>query len=474
MTKKRIIHKFLASYILLILISVIILNFFVGSNLKFYLEKRMGAQLKSNAFLCSEILKDHLAQKAIKAVQEELTKLTDILGVRITVVDEKGIILGDSDKDSHLMENHLTREEIKEAINSGFGESSRLSETLSIRMKYAAVSVRKDNRLLGVIRLAMPLTEVEFQLCIINRIFRFGGMLTIFLSLIIGYFISKSISRPIRRMEEAAQSITQGDLTRRVDIRTKDELGRLAGSLNQMADKLQAKMENLEKVNTLKTDFVANVSHELKTPLTSIRGFIETLEDGALEDKENARRFLAIIKKHAERLNCIINDLLNLAEVEKGEIAPVLVDVKALLDEVVWSFSHSLLIKQQKLNVDYNGRDFKIRADKDKIEQIVVNLLDNAVKYTGIKGNISVSLFEEQSNIMFTVEDTGIGIPKKHLDRVFERFYRVDKARSREIGGTGLGLAIVKHITLLHKGTVYVESEQFQGTKVTVILPKSL
>jgi two-component system phosphate regulon sensor histidine kinase PhoR len=216
------------------------------------------------------------------------------------------------------------------------------------------------------------------------------------------------------------------------------------------------------------------VSHELKTPLTSIKGFIETLEDGAIEDKQNARRFLFIIKKHTERLNYIINDLLSLTEIETGKSALEAgkIDIKGLLDEVVWGFGHALSMKKQKLNADYNGQDFNIKADKDKIEQVLVNLIDNAIKYTGQRGNIKVSLFEEKDSIMFTVEDNGIGIPKEHLDRIFERFYRVDKARSRELGGTGLGLSIVKHIVMLHGGHIDIDSEIGKGTKVTVILPK--
>jgi two-component system phosphate regulon sensor histidine kinase PhoR len=275
-------------------------------------------------------------------------------------------------------------------------------------------------------------------------------------------------------MEEAARSIAKGDFSKRVEIKTENELGALAKSLNQMADELQIQIESLKKLDKIRTDFVANVSHELKTPLTSIKGFIETLEDGAIDDKENARRFLLIIKKHSERLNNIINDLLSLAEIEtgKGGIEAGKLDMKYLLDEVVWGFGHVLSEKMQKLNVDYKGRDFRISGNKDKIEQVLVNLIDNAIKYTGKNGEIKVSLFEEKDSVMVTVEDNGIGIPKEHLDRIFERFYRVDKARSRELGGTGLGLAIVKHIVMLHKGHIDIESEPGKGTKVTLVFPK--
>ncbi|MFH1552259.1 MAG: ATP-binding protein [Candidatus Omnitrophota bacterium] len=214
--------------------------------------------------------------------------------------------------------------------------------------------------------------------------------------------------------------------------------------------------------------------HTSRTPLTSIKGFIETLEDGAIDDKENARRFLSIIGKHADRLSSIVNDLLTLAEIEspKERMEKVKFDIKYLLDEVIWGFGHAISVKKQKLNADYKGNDFNIKGDKNKVEQVLVNLIDNAIKYTGQGGEIKVSLFEEKDNIMVTVEDNGIGISREHLDRIFERFYRVDKARSRELGGTGLGLAIVKHIVKLHKGHIDIDSEVDRGTKVTVVFPK--
>lgn len=472
--RKKIIWKFLSAYIFVTLIAVIVLNFFVTSRLQDYYEKKISEKLTGNALLIVSILESDLSDGRRESIQGKTPGLAKTLGLRVTVIDKRGKVLGDSEKDPESMENHIDREEVIAAINEGFGESSRFSDTLGFSMKYVAVPVEEEGSLIGVIRLAVPLTEVEHELGIVNRVFILGGVLAVAVTLVIGYFISKSISLPIRKMEETASSIAKGDFSKRVDVETDDELGRLAGSLNQMADELQVMIENLKKLDQIRTDFVANVSHELKTPLTSIKGFIETLEDGAIDDKENARRFLSIIKKHAERLSNIINDLLSLTEIEKGKdrIQIGKFDMKGLTDEVVWSFGHALSVKKQKLNVDYNGRDFDIKGDKDKIEQVLVNLIDNAIKYTGQNGEIKVSLFEEKDNIMISVEDNGIGIPKDHLERLFERFYRVDKARSRELGGTGLGLAIVKHIIMLHNGHIDVDSEVGKGTKVTVILPK--
>jgi signal transduction histidine kinase len=229
----------------------------------------------------------------------------------------------------------------------------------------------------------------------------------------------------------------------------------------------------LKQLDKVRTDFVANVSHELKTPLTSIRGFVETLEDGAINDRDNARRFLAIIKKHTERLGNIIDDLLRLSELESGggiEMAEF--DLNGLIGEVVMGFGHALSAKQQNLTVAHTTDDFIIRGDRDKLEQVFVNLIDNAIKYTKQGGRIEIRLAEAEGLVTVTVEDNGIGIPKDDVERVFERFYRVDKARSREVGGTGLGLSIAKHIVLAHNGNIGVESEVGKGTRIVVKLPK--
>ena len=308
----------------------------------------------------------------------------------------------------------------------------------------------------------------------IHKNILFAAIISIVIALSVGYFVSRSISRPIKEMREIAGRIAKGDFSGKITINRKDELGELAKSLNMMADELQQKMESLRQLDRVRTDFVANVSHELRTPLTAIKGFVETLEDGAINDTKNAMRFISIIKKHTERLENIINDLLSLSELElhRDNIRKTYFDTRGLIDEISLGFGHALASKQHKLTVISYGSDFRIEADEDKIEQVFVNLIDNAIKYTKEGGQIEVRLFEEKEDIIIAVQDNGIGIPKEHLERVFERFYRVDKGRSRELGGTGLGLAIAKHIVLAHNGKIHIESETNKGTKVTVTLPK--
>jgi len=229
----------------------------------------------------------------------------------------------------------------------------------------------------------------------------------------------------------------------------------------------------IRKLETMRRDFVANVSHELKTPLTSIKGFVETLLSGALEDKENGRHFLEIIRNHTDRLSSLIDDLLDLSHIESKEIKLDLskFHIKDLLDEVLFAFKSQ--IKEKGLNVENNiPPDLLLRADKKKIEQVFTNLIDNAIKFNKQNGSISLYSAPQGDSLRITVEDSGIGIPERDLARIFERFYRVDKARSRELGGTGLGLAIVKHIAELHNGSVGVESTEGLGSKFSFTIPK--
>jgi two-component system phosphate regulon sensor histidine kinase PhoR len=229
----------------------------------------------------------------------------------------------------------------------------------------------------------------------------------------------------------------------------------------------------IRHLETMRQDFIANVSHELKTPLTSIKGFVETLLGGALKDKENSRHFLEIIQSHTERLNNLVNDLLSLSYLESREIQLDLevFNLKDLVDEVMSGFAVRLKNRSIAVRNDLSG-DLSVKADKEKIEQTITNLIDNAVKFNKEKGHLKIYAKEEDNEVKIIIEDSGAGIPTKDIPRIFERFYRVDKTRSRELGGTGLGLSIVKHIVELHSGKVGVESTEGLGSKFWFTLPK--
>jgi len=232
-------------------------------------------------------------------------------------------------------------------------------------------------------------------------------------------------------------------------------------------------MTEIRRLETMRRDFVANVSHELKTPLTSIKGFLETLLEGALDDKENNRRFLIIMQNHTERLNKLVDDLLSLSHLESKEmlLKKDIFNLRQQVEKVITNYEVQLKNRDIKIKNEL-PISISVNADKDKLEGVFTNLIDNAVKFNKEKGIIRIYSQDEERRIKIVIEDSGIGIPEKDIPRIFERFYRVDKARSRELGGTGLGLSIVKHIVELHGGNVGVESVEGLGSKVWFTLPE--
>jgi two-component system phosphate regulon sensor histidine kinase PhoR len=230
----------------------------------------------------------------------------------------------------------------------------------------------------------------------------------------------------------------------------------------------------LRYLDTLKREFVANVSHELKTPITAIKGFVETLRDGAISQPQNAKRFLDIVYKHSERLNAIVEDLLSLSRLEEKsfEIEFESIKIRSLLKTAVDNYEFKSKEKLIEINLDC-AENLSAKINNQLIVQAVENLIDNAIKYSDIKTHIMISAFKDENKLIIKVQDEGCGIPKENFPRLFERFYRIDKSRSRDEGGTGLGLSIVKHIAQVHKGSVEVESEPGNGSTFTIILPVS-
>ena len=232
-----------------------------------------------------------------------------------------------------------------------------------------------------------------------------------------------------------------------------------------------------QKLDQMRKEFVANVSHELRTPLTTVKIYTETLIDGAIDDKENAMHFLGVMEKEADRMTALVQDLLELSRIDNKQIQLqfVLLDLKDVIEEVLEAQHVHIGKKGHTLNVSYDENDsYFITGDAFRIRQILHNILSNAIKYTEDEGSISVSMKKQQGKIEIRIKDTGMGIPQEDIERIFERFYRVDKARSRKLGGTGLGLSIAKELMILHGGDIQIESEVGKGTMVLLIFNEAM
>ena len=294
------------------------------------------------------------------------------------------------------------------------------------------------------------------------------------IAILLGLLLAKTMVTPIQNLTKAAEKVASGDFSESVENDAKDEIGVLSRTFNDMAGQLERNIEDLQNAEQMRKEFVANVSHELRTPVTSIRSYAETLCDaGKGMDAETRKRFLEVIVRESDRMTNIVQDLLTLSKFDAGSIA---FDFRKFsFEKSVRDVYNAQLLEAQKHHHNF-GLQFEsdlpeIIGDRARIEQVLINMLSNAIKYTPDGGRVRVTAGLKGDSVWCTVRDNGIGIPKQDVDRVFERFYRVDKARSRESGGTGLGLSIAYEIVQRHDGKMTLHSQKGKGTAITVTLP---
>lgn len=293
------------------------------------------------------------------------------------------------------------------------------------------------------------------------------------ISVALSFILSKTLLQPIIGMTKAAEAMAGGDFSRKLDVESGDEIGILADTFNNMAFQLKTTLEEIKKSEALRREFVANVSHELRTPLTSIRSYAETLTDYRDIPKEMEIDFLHVILKESDRMTKIVQDLLELSRFDAGNAQLQIEEFS--LENAMRNVSDAIALEAAKhshnIRMELADNLPGINGDRARIEQVLINILSNAVKYTPDGGTIDITSGRTADKVWIKIKDTGIGIPEEDIPRIFDRFYRVDKARSRESGGTGLGLSIAREIVLRHGGDILIESIPAGGTAVTVILP---
>jgi len=399
-------------------------------------------------------------------------------GGRVTVVMPDGRVAADSEANPATMENHRTpsRPELLRAFAGQTGWAVRRSATLGIRFLYVAAPAAGG----AAVRIAVPLTEIDAQTAAIRARILESTALAFLPAVLAAALLARWLSGRFAVVMRHAEELAQGNFRARIERPGRGEFGRVAVTLNETAKNLQQTLEQLqrehaelEKVERIRKDFVINVSHELRTPLASILGYTETLLEGALADPEHNVRFLRIIRQNVERLTRLTEDLLTLSRIEQKRLAmnfePHLLE--RLLEDSTDLVRPIAARGGVALRLEAIAAGTEVWCDREAVDQILSNLLENAIKYTPAGGSVTVGANARQHVVEVFVRDTGIGIPPEDLPRLFERFYRVDKARSRELGGTGLGLSIVKHLVAAHNGAVRVESTPHQGSTFYFTLP---
>ncbi len=298
----------------------------------------------------------------------------------------------------------------------------------------------------------------------------------LFISALLSLVLAKALVAPILDLTSAAERVAEGHFDARPVTIAKDEIGTLTTTFNNMANQLEATLVNLTKSEAMRREFVANVSHELRTPITSIRSYAETLSDNISQmPEETEQEFLHVIVTESDRMTKIVQDLLTLSRFDAGSIEFEFEDFS--FGESVRDVFNAMALEAQRqklsFKLDFKNEIGNIRGDRARIEQVLMNFVSNAIKYTPAGGKIKVSAGKAEDFAWVSVEDNGIGIPKSDIGRVFDRFYRVDKARSRESGGTGLGLSIASEIVHRHDGKITLNSNPGKGTTITMTLPIS-
>ncbi|MFH1702769.1 MAG: ATP-binding protein [Nitrospirota bacterium] len=602
--KRALFKRILFPYLILAPLLIISLEIYLSSVIK----DNYISKLKESLTIQAHLIAEQIPSSFTNNLDDFSRRYKEKTGARVTIIDDSGRVLGDSDEPSEKMENHSNRPEIRDAEVGDVGSSVRFSKTIQKNLFYLSIAVNQDAGK-RFIRLSMPLQTIETAVNKIRIRIILASLLALSVILFIGFLLTRKITKSIEDITEFSKDVASGNFSKRLFPKEKDELGELTKNISNMAQVIEKRLKQseaekhevevilktmsdglmltdtkgrillsnpaakkffsiesdiedktlmetlrkselmelienvvetgqtvsceievtypkelclmttaapflvkeevsgvvlafhditrLKQLEDVRKDFVANVSHEIKTPITAIKGFAETLLEGAIDDRENAPKFLNAIKNHSERLNSLVNDLLTLSRIELGDIKIEKEDVN--LDDVVDTVFATLRDKVRSeglyLKKEISPELHKIKADRDRLIQILLNLVDNGIKFTedgGVTVRVRSAEFGVQSMgkivselktqhseltdfdyIEICVEDTGIGIPKKHIPRLGERFYRVDRARSRELGGTGLGLAIVKHLVKAHGWEMEVESIQGQGTKVRLLCPVS-
>ena len=582
-------RKILTGFIFILIIGILLTAFLsmeVARNTYFDYVERI---LKNDCYLVENYaFNDNIELENINIA--EILPIIRNTNKRITMMDVNGQVIYDSHENPERMDNHKDRLEVQRVLHGYESSIIRYSETLEKEMMYYSIPLKENNQVVGILRLSIPLNEVNF----INRnMFNsllIASLIGIIIASIIAYRYLYYITKPVKELTRAVKDIAGGNFSRRITNLPKNEFGELGISFNEMAKQLQQSMEalkiqnvkletilnsmpegiiavdtkknimlinpsakeiflikdnekiigknilenirnnqiykiihhilindkdnpmeieidsskkkilrissspiryiakherikgviliieditQLRKLENVRKDFVANVSHELKTPITSIRGFIETLKSGEVEDENIQKRFLDIIDFESERLIRLVEDILILSDLENNSKSVTIdkIEIKETLNEIISIMTQLAMKKNIIISSDIQDDMLPLHFAKDKFKQMMINLIDNAIKYTPEGGKIKINAYQNNNQVEIEIKDTGIGIPKEDIPRLFERFYRVDKDRSRSAGGTGLGLAIVKHILELMNGKIKVESELGKGSSFILSIP---
>lgn len=600
MVRRSFLWRLFLGYAALIVLVAVVFISSVTPGLRGAYESDTERALGSHTGLLSELARPTLEEMAgasgLTAVDEEaalrlqqrLQETGASTGIRLTVVLNDGTVIADSAEDPAQMSNHATRPELLEAATTGYGHNKRYSRTLGFWQMYVAQRLDVEGQQIGLVRASQPLDAIDQRIFELLQRVVFSAAVALAVALLLGWFVGRRITGPLRRVSAAVADLERGDYSRRIHVDSDDEIGALASTINHLGESLGERIAEirrdrnetlsilasmtegviavdpderilqmnaaaaamlrieaepslgmhfweavrvseicsmvtkvvrdqetadleirtsvalgdrelelhgnrmfslegetagavlvvrdvteLRRLENIRTEFVSNVSHELKTPLTVISGLVESILHDPEMEESTRQRFMVRVHAQAQRLSDLVRDLLSLSRAER--LMPKrdhqALDLRTSLRESISAIEPLTDEKGLQLEVDIPDSGLPVRADMESLRQVFDNLLSNACRYTSSEGRISVKAREADGRVTVEIADTGIGIDERQQERVFERFYRADSARSRELGGTGLGLAIVKHVVHGLGGDVQLQSEPGVGSVFTIGIP---
>ncbi|MEF9954042.1 MAG: ATP-binding protein [Clostridium sp.] len=460
--RKAILKKFLQILFFALVLNSIIFYVVTGSVLLKNSRSNMMFTLKT-----VDSLLDYSSD--LTQQEEKLKEVSISNNSRFTLMRRDGTVIADTEiSDAASMENHMEREEIKSALRDGSGHATRRSDTLKREMLYVAKMSQNGEYIL---RLAVPFSGMREYLPMLFPAVLLSFAIAFFGSFMEAESFSQSITKPLQEISKEMIKVDGDYADLHFETCPYQEINVIADTTTKMSQNVREYLERLEQEKQIRQEFFSNASHELKTPITSIRGYVELLESGMIQDEATQSDFFRRIKKESLRMTSLVDDILMISRLEsrggKADIVPI--RVLELMDETVASLSTQAA--EREVLIHKECEDFFIYADVRQMTELFMNLLTNAIKYNNPSGEVWITAKKEKEWMILTVRDSGVGIPKESLTRIFERFYRVDKGRSRKQGGTGLGLSIVKHVVNFYHGTVQVESEIGKGSIFTVAIP---
>lgn len=454
-----------ASFLVIILAVMIIISFFLYSILERYYIDNFTDSLERSGFLAADFVSGQLRGQVnsvrLSVLAENMSRQSQ---ARVLFTDQQALVVGDSIRVGGLLSQVLEHNDVHNALNGSVSSSMAFSERLQQNVMQMAVPVKEEDDLVtGVVFLSASMEEVYRTL---NDIRRFLFLATVLAMAVVGggsVAFARLFTGPIEELTTAARRMADGKLEQHIEVRSGDEIGRLAEQFNLMTKRLNFYTSNLKK-------FAADVAHEVRTPLTTMSLLTKALKEHDM-DPEQQKEFIDDLDNELERLVALVNDLLELSKLEKNRIELEEVNLSRFLQDMIIDSQYRFARGGLELVDELTEEELTVSAAPLQLRQVLSNLLDNALNYTDPGGTVTVYLYRADSEAVVKVEDTGCGIPEDDLNYIFERFFRVDQARSREAGGTGLGLAIVSEIIAKHNGKVWVESEEDCGSSFYFSLP---